>query len=159
MTIVRIVAMALRLLALWLVLLAIQLFGVMLYMGSGRSMADTHWWTALPSIGVVVGAILLWKFAAGLASKLYPGEPSPEKLDIDAESFLRAGCCLLGLWFLTTALPAIMRFVVMMVQSARYDYDGSTAVIQDQALYVAVQLIAIIVLLTRNRALARLLLR
>ena len=112
MTGIRAVALGLRFLAIWCLLVAIQSVGVVFAVQDQDHSQASRWWAVVPVVALIAIAALLWKFAPIIARNLYdPGLPD-EKIAISADSALRVGCCLLGL----AILPKMVFPTIMLVE-------------------------------------------
>jgi hypothetical protein len=161
MTGVRVVSLMLRFIALWCVLLAFQAAGIVIALQNQHQEYPylSHWMAAIPAVVFLIIAVVLWIFSPEIARKLYPVEKEGEVFSLDAHQALRVGCCLLGLWLLPKVVPAVMSIIVVAYESSRAGAEVSFEPIVDQALYALTELVIAIVLLAKNRAIARTLLK
>lgn len=158
MTGVRIVALGLRFLAIWCVVLAAQSVGVVFaVLGQDQSIAS-RWWGAVPLTIFLVAGALLWKFAPAISRKLYaPGSPD-EQFAISAESALRVGCCLLGLSILPRVVYPLFTLTEALLQWAQPG-DRTTALFYvNEVLEAGLYLALAWVLTFKSRTIAQFLL-
>lgn len=157
MTGIRFVAVGLKLVAFWLVLLAIQSVSVVFAVQNNASFETaSHWWAALPLAIFLSFAMILWLFPRTIAAKLYGPEKPEDTFQLSEETLLRVGCCLLGFWILSTALPSVARLILLAYFNARI---GGSSIPEDSKLhaaYILVQVVVGLVLVFRNRDLYRL---
>ena len=157
MTGVRMVSVFLRLVALWLVLCAFQAVGAMFAIQDIIRDGEpaSHWWAVFPAAIFLSIAAIIWVFALPIAKMLYPAEKAAETVRFSAETVVRVGSCLLGLWTFCTAVPATARLIVLAYLRSHIDESALPDDIQLHAVYVLVQLVVAITLVFGNRAIYR----
>lgn len=157
MTGVRVVSLALRVVALWCVLLAVQSAGVVIALQNQQQgyPYPSHWLALVPVVVFLLVAVVLWIFSLEIARKLYPPEQEGETFQLDAHQALRVGCCLLGLWLLPSVVPALIRIIAIAYESSQAGTSVSFVTFENQAFYVLAELVIAIALLAKNRAIAR----
>ncbi|HEY1773706.1 MAG TPA: hypothetical protein VGH91_11005 [Gammaproteobacteria bacterium] len=160
MTGVRVVSLVLRVIALWCVLLAVQSGGIVVALQnqSEEYPHPSHWIALFPVVVFLIVAVILWIFSLEIARKLYVAEKEGETFHLDAHQALRVGCCLLGLWLLPSVVPSVIRIIAIAYESSRIGASVSFDTMVNQALYVLAELVIAIVLLAKNRPIARALL-
>jgi hypothetical protein len=111
MTPQQIVGLAARLFAIWLVITAIQAFGMATAMGEqpgATSTAVPYGFAAL----FLAAAIFLWLFPMAVAHKLVPRTRFENTLRLPAHEVLVVACVVLGLWVIVArAVPAVAYYV------------------------------------------------
>jgi hypothetical protein len=107
-----------RLFAIWL---AIYWARWIPYLYTQAHEAEGMMETAVAVIVTVLGiafVLALWFFPRTVARTLLPSESNPPALKSHPGSWFAVGCTLLGLWVLTSAVPALVRnaYVLLYVQ-------------------------------------------
>ena len=108
MTPQQVVGMAVRLFAIWLVVIAFQLYGLAratVYMAPDKTSASMIYG------GVVLAlilAVVLWLFPMLVAHKIVPRTHHTNTLRMPAREATAAASAILGLWVLIGALPQVM---------------------------------------------------
>ena len=108
MTPQQVVGMAVRLFAIWLVVIAFQLYGLAratVYMAPYKTSASMIYG------GVVLAlilAVVLWLFPMLVAHKIVPRTHHTNTLRMPAREATAAASAILGLWVLIGALPQVM---------------------------------------------------
>lgn len=118
----QMVTLCMRLVALWLLVRAFQVAGVVFAFQNMVGEPSAKVWapeTAAPFAGL---AVAIGFFARPIARFLYPAEKAGETVPFTAKTMLRAGCCLLGFWTFTAALPSAGRLIVVAYLHARAGY-------------------------------------
>jgi hypothetical protein len=104
----QVVAVAARLFAVWLVIhLPGQVYG---FFAQDAKLADSTLRVVAVCVALVevLVILVLWLFPHMIARRLL-GSPSVETVTPSpADTWLRMGCALLGLWLLATSLPALL---------------------------------------------------
>ena len=100
MTPQQVVGMAVRLFAIWLVVIAFQLYGLAratVYMAPDKTSAS-----------MIYGGVVLWLFPMLVAHKIVPRTHHTNTLRMPAREATAAASAILGLWVLIGALPQVM---------------------------------------------------
>jgi len=116
MTPYQIVAVALRLFAVWLAigaLRALPSYFVESYPGRGYALFISALTCAL--------ALAMWFFPLTIARKLLSRETAEVRGTATPDTWLAAGCSLIGLWILTTAVPKIVYDLLVLNSTSGYD--------------------------------------
>jgi len=109
MTPQHIVALGIRLFAVWLWLSSIRyLSSVPLYIASTGDIAEKVYQAYLVAGAYLLAGLLLWFFPLATAHKLIPSARMDDKFKLDATSISKVGCALMGLWLLTKSIPGIV---------------------------------------------------
>jgi hypothetical protein len=103
----QIVAVALRLFAIWLGIQALDYLPSFFYGGEGQHSRAYVYVTFLLALNVVI-IIGLWFFPRSIAGKFVPPEKPTAQPSANADSWLAIGCALIGLWTLTTSIPRLI---------------------------------------------------
>jgi hypothetical protein len=115
----QIVALALRLFAIWLALQTLRLLPSFF---TARRIESTGyvWMTFMLALTVVV-IVALWVFPRTIAGKLMPTpDPQPQP-SATPGVWLAIGCTLLGLWVLTTTIPGLVYDALALNELSSYD--------------------------------------
>jgi hypothetical protein len=111
MTPQQIVGLAVRLFAIWLVIMAVQAVGMATAMAEQPGATSTFAPYGFAALFVVV-AILLWVFPMVVAHKLVPRTRFEDTLRVPANDLLVVACVVLGLWdIVARAVPAITYYI------------------------------------------------
>jgi hypothetical protein len=130
------VAVAVRLFAAWLaVYVAREVLSF--YLESSRH-DDPHTLLIALSVSLVAAIVVLalWYFPQTVARKLLTSSAQEPALATPPDTWLAMGCALIGLWLLTTSLPALVRDLLILYVSRTTPDD--TSAVQDWMLYHAV---------------------
>jgi hypothetical protein len=161
MTPQQFVGVGVRLFAVWL-----ALSGVRLIMSApeARAMIGEDTAFLLPmgtGIFYLVVSLTLWFFPMAIAHKLVPKTNHTNTLTSSAIEVARVGCCLLGLWLLTAAIPPLFWYVFRAVLNPQVGPFFSGMDVNQKADF-AVRLFEIVIavlLIVRSGVVARLILR
>lgn len=110
MTPQQLLAVGVRLFAVWLLLTSVSYFTAIpaaLTSSPINSEASTQIAYALGA-GYVLCALVLWLFPMLVAHKLLPKTAHTNHLNPQGHDLARVGCGLLGLWLLSRALPSVV---------------------------------------------------
>ncbi len=115
----QLIAVAVRLFAIWLAIYAVRyvpaVFLQIEKFGEGPGAA-----ISLGVCFVVIGVLLiLWFFPRTIAKKLLPGSPPPEQQTFPLEDWFAVGCSLIGVWVMTESIPGLVRYLVILFISQR----------------------------------------
>ena len=103
------VAVAVRLFAVWFAIYVMREASA--FYLQGRAQRDPY--VLLIVLGVLALALafiaVLWFFPRSIAQGLLPGAGAQPQPPASADTWLAMGCGLIGLWLLTSALPALTR--------------------------------------------------
>ncbi len=102
----QIVALALRLFAVWL---GFQALGYVVWFlwGRGSQPADYAYVIFMSAFNAVI-IPALWFFPRTIARKLLPSDEAPPHSSATADTWLAVGCTLIGLWALTDTVPKLV---------------------------------------------------
>jgi hypothetical protein len=102
----QVVAVAIRLFALSLGIAALRMLPSLFIAGEGKPPGYAYgvFFFAITTIL----SVLLWLFPRLVAGKLISGQPEKGS-PASADTWLAMGCALIGLWMLTSAVPALIR--------------------------------------------------
>ena len=126
MTPQQIVALFVRLFAIWLAVMTFQIWGVLVAIPMG---VDTHgpmMWL-IPVIPLVC-AFLAWKFPLSIANKLIKPDHDNTVLKLPARSAAAVGSAVLGMWAILNALPHVWGMAALLVTTMSDGmYPGASA--------------------------------
>ena len=111
MTPQQVVALFVRLLAVWIAVSGVQVIGIGLALDAQR--AQEHTWVPYGISAVLfLCALALWFFPMAVAHKLVPRTHFDNVLRIPAQEVAVVACVVLGLWvFVARALPSLTQYV------------------------------------------------
>jgi hypothetical protein len=117
----QIVAVALRLFAVWLGLQALRTVPAFFTVSGFRSRGYVYM-TFMLALTVVV-ILALWFFPRTIAGKLLPSREGQSALasTVTADTWLAMGCSLIGLWTLTTTIPRLVYDFFVLNSMSSYD--------------------------------------
>ncbi len=110
MTPQQLLGVALRLLALWLVLSAVRYFFAIPMALAQYDMEERTVYSYATGIAYIVAALPLWFFPMWLAGKLLPKTRFEHRLNLQPLEAIRVGCALIGLWVFASAVPNLAWF-------------------------------------------------
>ncbi len=156
MTPQQIVALAVRVFAIWLLVISVQMIGIALTL-SGQFRSDNVFALfAVPALPVFL-AVFLWKFPSFVAGKLLPRTTHPDELRMPPRADTAAASAIIGLWVVVAVLPQAFAVAAMAIYSRRTDlfdlFFTPDRVVTSVAL--AVQVVLGIFLLARPWLIAR----
>lgn len=104
----QLVALGLRLLALWILVSALQFYGI----ASALQATNTRWgnppWTSVLVVAVVIlVGLVVWLASGPLARGLMSGLPNTLDAKFSPHQAVAVGCILMGLWWLKTAVVSL----------------------------------------------------
>jgi hypothetical protein len=161
MTPQQFVGLGVRLFAVWLGLSGVRL---MMSAPEARAMIVSDAAFSLPmgaGIAYLLVSLALWFFPMVIAHKLVPKTNHTNTLTSSAIELARVGCCLLGLWLMTIAVPALFWYVFRAVLGTQVGpfFSGMDV---EQKTDFAIRLLEIAIalfLIVRSGVVARLILR
>ncbi|MGH9645096.1 MAG: hypothetical protein ACRD3Q_22050 [Terriglobales bacterium] len=106
MTPQQIVALTLRLFAIWVGLQALSWVPSLFDIGASSHQSSFVYVTFLLAANAVA-VLVLWFFPRTIAGKLLSSQDTPSQLTSTTEIWLAMGCTLIGLWKLTTTVPKL----------------------------------------------------
>lgn len=118
MTSQQIVGLAARLFALWLVVIALQIFGVATAMNQQFSQPGAFALYFMPALPLLL-AVVLWLFPMFVAHKLVPPTHDANVLRMPAREATAAASAIIGIWVLISALPHLVAFGGIIAFSGR----------------------------------------
>lgn len=104
MTPQQIVGMAVRLFAIWLVVIAFQTFAIARAMNAQLGGSGTIGLYIMPALPLVL-AVLLWFFPMFVAHKIVPRTDETNTLHLPAHEMTAAASAIMGIWVLLAAIP------------------------------------------------------
>ena len=107
----QVVAVAIRLFALSLGIAALRMLPSLLIAGQGKPPGYAYSFFFFAVTTIV--SVLLWVFPRLVAGKLISDQPEKGP-PATADTWLAMGCALIGLWMLTSAVPALIRDVFVL---------------------------------------------
>jgi hypothetical protein len=135
----QIIAVAGRLLSVWMAVhLPAQLWAVFSVAGSsGTEATAVRVTSALVLLVNVVVVILLWFFPHTIARKLLTTSATQSPPPASADTWLRMGCALIGLWIVASSFPRLVldAFIVLSATNS-----GDTTAVLDSVLYYAAEI-------------------
>ncbi len=116
-----IVAVAVRLFAVYLVLLAVR-FAAQALVSEGVEPLQRAVWLFAGAVAPLAAAALLWNFPLTVARKLLPVMRTPgTPLSSAGASIVEIGCTLLGLWLFAAVVPDAVHWAVYLFLMFRQD--------------------------------------
>lgn len=107
MTPQQIIGMASRLFALWLVIMAFQIFGLASLIKSQAGVTATFAMYVMPVLPLLLAAFL-WFFPMFIAHKLVPRTHDANALRMPAREATAAASAIIGIWTLINTLPHLV---------------------------------------------------
>jgi len=107
MTPQQIVGLVARLFALWLVIIAFQIFTIASVMNQSQPEAASLYFT--PVLPLLL-ALFLWRFPMFIAHKLVPRTHDTNTLRMPARELTAAASAIIGIWALISSLPHLFAF-------------------------------------------------
>ncbi len=116
-----IVAVAVRLFAVYLVLLAVR-FAAQALVSEGAEPLQRAVWLFAGAVAPLAAAALLWNFPLTVARKLLPVmRTAATPVSPEGASILEIGCTLLGFWLFAAVVPDAVHWVVYLFLLFRQD--------------------------------------
>jgi hypothetical protein len=131
----QIVAVALRLFAIWMGIQALEYVVWFLVEVSGSRSPGYVVYTAFTAVLTLVIFLVLWFSPRTIAGKLLPSQQEQLQPSATADTWLAIGCTLIGLWTLTRTIPKL--FEDLLIVSSNEGHDNALSFL---LLYDAVQL-------------------
>jgi len=119
----QIIAVAVRIFAVWLVAYVLHTTGTIFL----DSRVTTKELVVAGTVGVftLLLAVILWFFPLTMAKKLLTEPAANTASRATADTWLAMGCALIGIWLLATAIPHIVRDAVYLhLLNSEYDDRG-----------------------------------
>jgi hypothetical protein len=126
----QIVALAIRLFAIWLGMQALGYVYWFLEM-SGSQARGYVVYIALNSVLTVVIILVAWFFPRAIAGKLLPPQDEQSQPSATVDTWLAMGCTLIGLWTLTTTIPKLVNDVFVAIFIEYHDNALLMLVLRD----------------------------
>lgn len=120
MTPQQIVGLAVRIFAIWLVVMAFQVLGLALAMNSQLKLDGVSALYFMPALPLLL-AVFLWLFPMFVAHKLVPRSHDQNALRIPARELTAAASAIIGIWVCIAAMPQLL------AQGAVVVYGGGFA--------------------------------
>ena len=102
----QIVAVALRLFAVWLVLQTLKILPA--FFTERAFQSPSYVWVTFVLALTIVISLALWFFPRTIAGKLLPPFDPQPRPPAAPEQWLAIGCTLMGLWLLTSVIPGLV---------------------------------------------------
>jgi divalent metal cation (Fe/Co/Zn/Cd) transporter len=109
------IAVAVRLFAVWL---AVRVFREVLAFSFDASSPHATWIALGVSIVAAAIVLALWFFPRTVAHKLLSSPVAESPPSASPDMWLAMGCALIGLWLLTTTLPGLIRYSLVVYFSS-----------------------------------------
>ena len=115
----QVVAVAVRLFAIWLAIYALRVTPAFLL--QVQKYDDPFAMSFVVGAALIVLGILivLWFFPRTIARRLLPGSAPAEPPVISPDAWFAVGCSLLGLWVLSDAIPALLKYFIFLYLDQR----------------------------------------
>src|SRR5690348_4346634 len=105
MSVRGLVAVCIRLFALWIAVLSFDSYGIMLV----KFNRNLPWWVVpIIVITAIVLIVVLWRFAFPLAKLCVPSQAGDTSVKLNATSLLRVGICIVGIVTIKSAIPGVI---------------------------------------------------
>lgn len=124
MTVFQLVYFLVRLAAIWMLVSAVQSSAIVfsLFLGSSQFFGvERQFPVFIPLVIFVAGAIILWKKTGVIAQALTHEDAQSTDIEMPPGGFFRAGCCLIGLLCIVSAVPVLVAFGVAGVELSNDD--------------------------------------
>ena len=115
----QVVAVALRLFAVWLLLQALRTIPSLFRIGGSEAPGFVYATFMFALTGAIV--VALWFFPNTVAGKLLPSSASAPEPSAAADTWLAMGCTLIGIWTLTTTIPRLVFDALALNLESSYD--------------------------------------
>lgn len=129
MTDLNLVFLGVRLAALWLFIASFQVVSMVIAMSfhALRSpyAAPSTWGAVVTVLIFAVVAGVIWRYAASIARRLSLPGTENTTVNINPGGFFRAGCCLIGLQSIVSAIPKLVTISMMRAAYVSDDYTDS----------------------------------
>ncbi|HYM33839.1 MAG TPA: hypothetical protein VET48_00515 [Steroidobacteraceae bacterium] len=112
----QIVGMAAKLFAIWLVVIAFQIFGAAITLKSQLGSSATFLLYFLPALPILL-AVFLWLFPMTIADKLVPRTQDTNTLRTPARELTAVASIIIGLWVLIGTIPTLVTTLGMFLFS------------------------------------------
>jgi hypothetical protein len=136
----QIVALALRLFAIWLGIQALGYLPSFFYRSEGQYSRAYVYVAFLLALNVAI-IISLWFFPRSIAGKLVPPEKPSAQPSASTDSWLAIGCTLIGLWTLTDTIPRLVYWLYVLKNTDERWWTGPEVWQQIARLAIAVWLV------------------
>jgi hypothetical protein len=133
----QIVAVALRLFAVWLGIETLKTVPAFFTVRGFDS--PSYVWMSFMIVLTIVAVLALWFFPNIIAGKLLPRPSSPPQPNPTPEVWLALGCTLLGLWILVTTIPHLILNLIAVSAANAWD-DRSQ--LRDWVIYYVIEVVA-----------------
>ena len=115
----QMVALALRLFAIWL---GVQALGYVVWFFWGRASQPADYAYVIFMVAFNAVTILaLWFFPRTIAWKLLPSDDAESQPSATADTWLAVGCTLIGLWTLADTVPRLVYDLFLLNAESRHD--------------------------------------
>ena len=104
----QIIAVAVRLFAVWLAATALLNIPYYYLNAVGQSSSDTIWFFWPIVLPLLLIAVALWRFPLTIAGKLLPSPESKSVEEASPDLWLSMGCALIGLFFIGSTVPSLL---------------------------------------------------
>lgn len=160
MTPQQIIAIAIRLFAIWIGIMTIPYFTTIPYAMSQQT-GQAMWGSYVVAVVYLLIAVVLWFFPMSIAHRLIPKTQFENKIEASALEVARVGCCLFGLWLLIHSGPGLVFYILrisMVADGITMDKSLPTGMKLDIAFYLS-QLVIALILVFKSGTIANLLMR
>jgi hypothetical protein len=115
----QIVAVALRLFAVWLGIQALRILPAFFVVNSSDATGYVYALFMFALTAVLV--LALWFFPRAITGKLLPHGVAESQPAVTADTWLAMGCSLIGLWILTTTIPRLVFDIFALNSMSSYE--------------------------------------
>lgn len=121
MTLVKLVAVIVRLFAIWLVVTTVLGLPSINAFLSHENDATFRAIVFATSIATLIFCIFLWKFPVWVSGKIVPASVGDGETSFAPNDFLSVGILLIGIWTVMDALPYLVRQIFLLVSEDNAD--------------------------------------
>ncbi len=115
----QIVAVFLRIFAVWLALQVLRTLPTLFAKGAGEAPGFVYETFLFVLTGAI--AVALWFFPSTIAGKLLPSPSVAAESSPTADTWLAMGCTLIGIWTLTSTIPHLVYDALAFSAASTYD--------------------------------------
>lgn len=110
----QIIAVAVRLFAIWLAIYTVRVMPVA-YHQATKFAGEFPVEISITVIIITCILVVLWFFPRTIAKNFLPDSPPAEQPSFPAQDWFAVGCSLIGIWLLTQTLPWLIRYLTFLV--------------------------------------------
>ncbi len=133
------VALALRLFAIWLAIYVAREMLAFYVAGNRQGDEYSPLIVAVISVLAIIFLLVLWFFPRTIAQGLLPSSSDAPPPPASPETWFTVGCGLLGLWVMASAVPHLLRNLIVLYLYRSYEMDKSS--LRDGLVYYIVELV------------------